>query len=142
MEKDTERQVWQRVLGQQTLPGREDLRALELAAGETAAACRHLMKLVKGERIRSLAAGAQTNAACLRGMRRLSGEAVQKRRAIAPPAGTAEKLLQWCYYQTRRAMVEYTARAGDPEFGAVFQEMADREREHCAWIAEMLGELG
>ena len=39
------------------------------------------------------------------------------------------------------SMAEYTARSADPEYGAVYQKMAQREGEHCCLIAQILGNL-
>lgn len=146
MEKFEEEQVWRRVLGnEEESPEGMDLRALLLSAMEAAAAYRQLSELVAGkqkERVRRLYEGEQANIACLRGMHRLSSGTVMKPKAMRVAGEPAAKLLEKCYHRTKQAMTEYTARTVDREFGAVFQKMADREREHCVLITELLGELG
>ncbi len=115
---------------------------LMLAAMETAAGYRLLTGMLTGkarEQVRGLWEGEQANLACLQGMRRLSGGSGDKRKNISLPSEPAGKLLEKSFYRTRRAMAEYAARLADPEFGVVFQAMADREQAHCAVLIELLG---
>ena len=141
-----EQRVWQRVRGGSAeQPERMDLRALMLSAMENAAAYRQLSGMLTGrlrERAKGLLEGEQANIACLKGIHLLSTGAAMKPKAMNLPSAPAGKLLEKCFHRSRRAMVEYTSRTVDGEFGAVFQKMADREREHGAVIAELLGELG
>lgn len=143
MNRNTEQQVWQRVFAQlQAQPGQEDLRMLALSAMELAAGHRLLTGLLTGsarEQAVRLWEEELANIACLKGMQRLSGGAEVTGRMPNAPKEPARRLLEKSYHRTRRAVTEYTARLADPEFGAVFQKMADREREHCAVIAELLG---
>lgn len=143
IDQDIEQKVWQRVLAQpQARSGREDLRSLMLAALETAEIYRLLAGMLTGkarERVNGLWEGEQANAACLRGMQRLSGGTAEKGAALRLPKESARRLLEKSYHRTRRAMTEYTSYLADPEFGVVFQQMADRERAHCAVIAQLLG---
>lgn len=142
-DQNVERQVWQRVLAQPPAQtGREDLRMLMLAVMETAAGYRLLTGMLTGkarERVRGLWEGEQANLACLRGMQRLSGGGEDKSKTIPLPSEPARKLLEKSFYRTRRAMAEYAARLADPEFGVVFQAMADREQAHCVVLVELLG---
>lgn len=143
MDRNAEQQVWQRVFARPPMqPGREDLRMLMLSAMELAAGYRLLAGTLAGrtgEQAKRLLEGEQANIACLKGMQHLAGGAEGKPKALGAPGGPARKVLEKSYYETRRALTEYTARLADPEFGAVFQKMADRERGHCAILVEMLG---
>ena len=139
-----EQQVWQRVLAQPEQPQRDDLRGLQLSAAELAAAYRHLANTLTGrdrEQAKRLYEGERANIACLRGMRVLSGAAGVKPKTMNASKEPAGKLLEKCYHRTRRAMAEYTARSVDGEFGEAFRKMARREGEHCAMIAELLGNI-
>ena len=141
-DSNVEQQVWQRVLAQPAQPQRGDLRSLQLAAMELAAAYRHLANTLTGrgrENTKRLYEGETANIACLRGMRILSGVAGEKAKAMNVPKESVEKMLEKCYHKTRRVMAEYMARSVDGEFGEVFRKMAQREGEHCAIIAELLG---
>lgn len=145
IDQSTEQQVWQRVFAKpQTQFGREDLRMLMLSAMETASAYRLLAGTLTGkakERVKRLWEGEQANIACLRGMQLLSGGTEEAPKMLNAPNEPVKKILEKSYHRTRRAMMEYTARLADPEFGAVFQTMANRAQAHCASIAELMGTI-
>ena len=137
-----EQQVWQRVMAQPEDPARDDLRGLLLAAMELAAAYRYLAGALTGrqrERAKRLHEGEQANIACLKGIGILSGRGEEVLKIWNPSKEPGRKLLEKCYHKSRRCMVEYMSRSAETEFGTVFRKMADREGEHCAWIAELLG---
>lgn len=144
MDPNVEQQVWQRVFAQPQNQGRDDLRGLMLSAMEAAAAWRYLAGMMTGkarERVKQLYEGEQANIACLKGMHILSGGTGELPRAVSGPKESTRKVLEKSYHRTRRAMAEYMARSVDGEFGEVFREMARREGEHCALIAELLGSI-
>lgn len=144
IDPNMEQRVWGRVMGkQEPQPEREDLRSLMLAALEAAAAYRYLANALSGkhrERMKGLYEKEQANIACLRGMQLLSGANLRSA-AMSAPKEAHRKALEKSYHRARRALTEYTARTVDSEFGAVFQSMADREREGLAVLAEVLGSL-
>ena len=142
MNRDTEQQVWQRVLGQEDT-GRGSLRPMELEALEAAAVYRRLAGQFSGrerELLRRLY-GVQTEIiACLRGIHRLSGSPGGKPVQISASEEPAAKALEKRYHCARRAVTEYTARTVDGEFGIVFQHLADLSRDECVALARLLGE--
>ena len=130
--EDMEARVWQRVLGQQESPA-EDLKPLILAAQEAAA-------VYEGLGLRQLLEEAQRILACLRGISALQG----RRMVLKPmqvPKEPKQKALEKCYYRSRKAMLEYTARSAGPEFGEVFRALAEREKEQCLRIVQLLGSM-
>ena len=142
MNRDVEREVWQRVLGQQE-PPRSSLRPMELEAMEAAAVYRKLAGQSSGKRREQFwhLHNMQTEIlACLRGIGRLSGSAGGKAAQIAVPEEPAAKALEKRYHCARRAVTEYTARTVDGDFGIVFQHLADLSREECVLLARLLGE--
>ena len=143
MDKNMERQVWQRVFAQpQTRPERDDLRMLTLSAMEAAAAYRYLAGSLTGksrDQARLLWEDEQATVASLRGLHRLSGGGGEKPKTISVSKESPEKVLEKCYHRARRAVTEYTARTVDSEFGTVFRKLAEREEEHCVRIAQLLG---
>ena len=142
MNRDTEQQVWQRVLGQQDT-GRGSLRPMELEALEAAAVYRRLAGLFsgKGQELLRQLYNAQTEIiACLRGIGRLAGNSGGKPAQITAPEEPAAKALEKRYHCARRAVTEYTARTVDGEFGIVFQRLADLSRDECVALARLLGE--
>lgn len=142
MDRRTEQQVWQRVLGQAE-PPRGDLRALELDALEAAAVYRKLegsSAEKQREKLRKLYDSRMEAIACLRGIGRLSGSGVGKPARISAPGEPTPKALEKRYHCARRAAAEYTARTMDGEFGMVFQHLAELSRRECVLLAELLGE--
>lgn len=143
LDESTQRMVWQRVFARAGEQPRDDLQKLILQAMESAAAYRLLAGTLAGGQSRELAkrlyGGAQETVDCLNGVRLLAGERVGKPKALPMPREPAEKVLEKCYHRSRRAMAEYTARSAEPEFGAVFRSLAQREEAHCVLIAQLLG---
>lgn len=143
-DRGMEERVWQRVLGERREePRGEDLRPWLQTAQELAAVYRRLHRDASGrsrELLRRLLEGETANAACLKGMLALGGGQPGKGTVFAPAGEPWGKALEKCYHRTRRAMTEYTARSAGGEFGEVFRHMADREREHCAMVMELLGD--
>ena len=140
-EQHLQERVWQRVMA---APGdsREDLRPLMHPAAENAMEYYALTKRATGktrEALQKLYDRARVNLNCLRGLQSMRFGTAGKS-APQPSSGeNLRKTLEKCYHRTRRAIMEYTARSAEPEFGAVFAVMADRERENIALIAELLG---
>ena len=136
-----ESRVWQRVLAGPGESG-EDLRPLMHAASENAMDYLHLLRRASGkqkEALQRLYDRARVNLNCLRGLQTLRFGSGGKLTPLPASGESLEKTLTKCYHRTRRAMTEYTARSAEPEFGAVFAVMANRERDNAALIAELLG---
>lgn len=140
-EKNVEDRVWQRVFSGPVESG-EDLRPLMHSAAEVAMDYYHLLRSATGinrSALQQLYDRARVNLNCLRGLQSLRFGTAAKGTPLPATGESMGKILEKCYYRTRRAMMEYTARSAEPEFGAVFAVMADRERENAALIAELLG---
>lgn len=144
-DRNIEAQVWQRVRSAAGEPPRSDLRQLQREAMELAAVYRTLVAQFTGrqqEQARRLYLGEKTNAQTLAGIGLLSRQPAEALKLWQPGKDAPGKVLERCYHRTRRCMTEYLARSAEAEFGSVFRLMADREGEHCAVIAELLGSLG
>lgn len=138
---DMEKQVWQRVRGQQETGAEAALKTQLQTAGELAEAYGYLLKNA-GSRsrdlLRLLLEGEQTNMDCLKGIARLQRQTVSEK--ILPQSREpARKLLELCYHRSRRAAVDFLAQSAGGEFGEVYRAMADREGKHCVWLAQLLG---
>ena len=139
--KNMENRVWQRILAGPGESG-EDLRPLIQMAVENAMDFYHLLQHGPGqsrESLQQLYRRARVNVNCLRGLQNLRFGSSSKGKPMPGSGEPMGVVLQRCYHRTRRAMTEYTARSAEPEFGAVFQVMAEREKENAALIAELLG---
>ena len=142
MDPNTQRQVWDRVFSQPGEQPRNDLRPMLMAAMELAAAYRYLLGTLTGkqrERLRGLYEGELANIAALRGISILAGQGEEVLKLWSPAKEPGRKLLETCYHRTRRCMTDYMSRSAEPEFGMVFRKLSDREGEHCAALAEILG---
>lgn len=141
--EDMEARVWQRVLAQPQKTQVEDLKPLILVAQELTAVYGRLVREMTGrsrELLRRLQETELANIACLKGISALQGRGVRLN-SIQVAREPAEKALEKCYHRTRRATTEYMARSAGAEFGEVYRALADREREQCVRLAEVLGNL-
>ena len=121
-----EKQVWQRVTAQKN-PGRELLRPWLLAAMEASQDYRRLAQSASGwrrEMLLSLQEGEADNAACLRAMLLQAG--LRPPQEI-PVSGSSARTLRLRLARCREAYRNYAAMTPDPEYGPVFQRMAERQ---------------
>ena len=140
-----EQEVWQRVQANRQEGLKNDLRQLRRESAELAEVYRKLSTQLSGktqELANRLYRGEKANGAALAGIGKLSRTGGESIRLWQPGKEDPQSLLERCYHRTRRCMSEYLARSADGEFGLVFQTLADREKEHCVLIAELLGSLG
>ena len=145
MEKDhpnREQEVWQRVMQRQEEAAAMDMRRLRMTAMELAGSFRQLMGLLTGrkrELARQLYEGEMANAAALKGVSQLCGNREEALKLWHPAKEHSSRLLETCYHKTRRCMTDYLARSAEPEYGAVFRLLSEREARHCLILAELLG---
>lgn len=141
--EEQERKIWQRVTGGMRQENC-DIRPLLLAATENAAVFGHLAGLLSGkprERMRGLRELAGRTLDGLKGIQAMSGYPAGDLRPPLIPREPARRLLEKSYHRSRQLITEYTARMTDPEYGVVYQTLADRERETAAVLAEVIGSL-
>ena len=129
-----ELQVWQRV-GEGPRRSGEDIRPLLLLAWEQASVLRQL----PGIRQKAVSEEARRSVEALKGIGQMSGQNVGALQPVPIPKEPARRQLEKCFHRSNRLMTEYTARSLDPEFGVVFQQLADRERRSAATLAELVG---
>ena len=137
-----QQQVWKRVFQRQEEPPRDDLRSLQMAAAELVSLYRYLQGVTTGkqrELVRLLYEGETATLAALKGVGVLSGKGEEVLKLWNPGKETGRHLLEKCYHKTRRCMVAYMGNSAEPEFGAVFRALADREARHCLLLAQLLG---
>ena len=138
-----ELQVWQRVTeGFRT--GDSNIRPLLLMAWESASVYRHLLGILPGkqrERMKKLQEQAMRSVESLKGIQTMSGQPAGYLRPQPVPKEPARRLLEKNFHRCGQLMTEYTARTLDPEYGVVYQGLADREREMGLVLAELIGSL-
>ena len=135
MDKNRQRAVWQRVM--EGPKSRDDGFDLLGSALTLQNAYRQLSNTLPGAK---RLVDAQTDTVCcLKGLMRLAGRGIPAPRIPPTQIHSQEKLLIFCYRQSRQAAAEYLARSADPEIGVVMRHLSDREIQHCVFIAALLG---
>ena len=138
-----ETQVWQRVFQSPEQP-QTDLRPLRLTVAELVASYRHLSQTLTGpgkELAKRLWEEEQASAACLKGLAILSGSGAEVLKIWDPPKDPPRKLLIKCYHKSHRCMLDCMGHSAEAEYGTVFRCLSDREGQHCALLAQLLGML-
>lgn len=137
--------VWQRVRGEvEETPRHQGLMRLIAEEGTDAAVCLTLSRRFQGKQaqlLRRMSEEEQAHAACLKGIYTLLiGEQPAVKAAPLHQEST-EATLRRCYGSQMRRLAEYEARAQDPEYGKVYEQLAAQEQDHCRQILELLGSL-
>lgn len=135
--------VWQRVQGSAQLADRE-LTAMISAALSTAATYLKLSRLFQGKEsavLRQLYEGQQAHVACLKGIYTLITGTRPSVKAMPLTGQTPESTLRQCYGKTMQILADYESRAADAEYGPVFARLADREKDSCRTLLELIGNL-
>ena len=138
--------VWQRVQSEkkEAPPSDEHLPALIMEQLQLSAAYCHLARQIGGRNgsdFMRLSREAKTQAACLKGILTLmSGQcpAVGVNPAQISPY---DVMLRRCYGQELRLEKTYEGRKNDVEYGPVFTRLAQRSREHCCTLLELIGAM-
>ena len=105
---------------------------LQLARQFQGAIREKLLKMGKDE---------QTHAACLKGIYTLTTGGHPAMRTKHMPPESPQVILRRCYGREMRSLARYEGKSKDPQYGQVFQRIAEQEREHCKMILELLGSM-
>lgn len=135
--------VWQRVQGSAQLADRE-LTAMISAALSTAATYLKLSRQFQGKEsavLRQLYEGQQAHVACLKGIYTLITGTRPSVKAMPLTGQTPESTLRQCYGKTMQILADYESRSADAEYGPVFARLADREKDSCRTLLELIGNL-
>lgn len=135
--------VWNRVRPTQQ-PVTDGLQALVAAALASAAVYGSLAQQMNGiqrELARQLREHQLSVVRTLKGIHRMASGAPMQLGSSAPVVQTTEAALRKNYGQSLKALHAYESRSADGEYGAVFEALAVREREHLRKITELMGLL-
>lgn len=138
--------VWQRVRGD-TGEDKKEQGLLALIAHEWADAATYLQlsRRISGKDsviLRKLYEQEQAHAACLKGIYTMITGTRPVVRSVPVKQENVETALRRCYGREMQCLALYEARTDDREYGAVFQRLAQQERENCHMLLEILGRLG
>ena len=146
--KDLEARVWQRVHNKEqesaTPPCSESLPALILEQLQLSTVYQQLARQAGGQNgaaYMRLARQSRMQAVCLKGIVTLMNGHIPAPAVTPTQTSQPETLLRRCYGKELRLLKAYEGRHGDPEYGPVFDRMADRTREHCCTLLELIGTL-
>ena len=93
------------------------------------------------EKLLKMGKDEQTHAACLKGIYTLTTGGHPTMRTKQMPPEAPQVILRRCYGREMRSLARYEAKSRDPQYGQVFQRLAEQEREHCKMILELLGSM-
>ena len=131
--------VWQRVRGE---PGKTSLSGLILAEYQAAADYQNLQRRIpsKAALFRQLYEDVRRHSACLMGIRQLQGAGGKKPVLPKPKEEPLPILLRRCCGQCMKTAADYQSRATDPEYGAVFTNLAREKQRHLRLLLEIIGD--
>ena len=137
IDREQERQIWQRVAGNREMAD-SDLNGILSCAAWLAAAYR---QLAEGGRDRDtlmrLSETEKANIACIQGMLIMAGKPTPPLRYPDMRGERRNRLLAQCVRRCREEYMAYASRLAEPEFGVVFQVLAAREQEQLARSLEL-----
>lgn len=134
------RRVWQRVQGAQAQTSEEALaRMLELLQEDNA--LWQLLARRYGGTYQTLAVRQKSQLACLRGIWKIHTGKAHQPLHCPPPTGTREELLRQSYARQMALLQAADARTRDPEFGPIFAQLRDQQKNHCRMTLELLGKI-
>ncbi len=79
---------------------------------------------------------------CLKGIYRMAFGMGMNVASVPPVTEKTDAALRRCYGSALKALTAYHSRSGGGEYGAVFSLLADKKREHCFKLAQIMGLLG
>ena len=150
IDREMAKRVWDRV---QSGPGEHRIVPLHHTDGLQSLIVEEWQQAQSYEQLsRKLTGGARTaiwelqrekkaQIACLKGICTMCTGKAPQIKAVQPPAAPAPQLLRQCYGRQLRCIARYQGAVNDPEYGHVYQGMAQQDRRHCQELLRLLGEL-
>ena len=136
--------VWQRVQGGRSME-EEDLLAMATCARTEGAIFLQLSRRFRGREgtlLRRLSQEELSHGACLQGMYQLlTGKSIPTEPVRAVAEKNTQAALRRCYGRQMQRLAAYEARMHDPEYGQVFQRLAQQARTHCQLLLTLIGNL-
>ena len=138
-------QVWERVQGRTPEENREaGLGELITREWESAGTYLLLSRQVQGRAsalLRKLSEQEGAHVACLKGIYTLITGKRPGFTGVKPGHEHLHSALRRCYGQQMQRLACYESRCNDPEYGHIFAQLAQQERQHCHIVLEVLGML-
>lgn len=142
-DSETFKRVWARVQAG-TAPAAVQSDVAILAAREAAesAVYLRLSRFLQGhdrEILRRIAIEDKGHWGILRGILRMTAEAKPQTPPPLRESGPIGHQLRLCYGRKQQMVAEYEKRIADPQFGRIFQKLADAENTHCQALLILIG---
>ena len=140
---DKAQRVWQRVSGNDPSPT-ETIQALAVAELNEAAVHWMLSQQLQGKEralLRRIFEEDQAHTACLKGIHFFMEDQPLSVRPVLPSPESPVITLRKSYARKLKALLEYTERSGDPEYGHIFRQLAQEEENHCKAILQIVGQI-
>ena len=135
--------VWQRVRGEVT-GAQGSVKGFLLAEAETLAVCRQLSRLYPAQKRlwQQLAGDVRRNMAILRGVLYLTEGHRGEEILLNPRQEQPEALLRLSCAQCMKLEGQYRSCADDPEYGCIYERLADAKGAQLATVLEIIGNMG
>lgn len=144
-DNEAAKRVWQRVQGRQDMPNPEpELPALIREEWEDGAVCLYLSRRFQGSDgalLRRLSEENRAHAACLKGICILITGEKPPLTALPPSQEPAQILFRRCCGRALRRIGEYERRSAHPEYGPIFQLLAQQKKAQCQKLLQLLGSM-
>lgn len=136
--------VWQRVQGGKSRDP-EELVTLVAEEQTDGLAYLQLSRRFQGKEaalLRQMYEQELSHGACLKGMyQMLTGNRLPPPVTRVEVSENTQAALRRCYGREMQSLAAYEARMDDPEYGRVFERLAQQERAHCQWLLTLIGSL-
>lgn len=144
-----EARVWQRVQQEKQTPRPQSygdhLPALIMEQLQLSASYLQLARQFSGRdgaEFMRLAREAKTQAVCLKGILTLMTDQSTEIMGVPPQISAVDVALRRCYGKELQLLKACENHRNDTEYGPVFERMAQRGRDHCCVLLELIGKLG
>ena len=136
--------VWQRVQGGRSMEP-EELLVLATQERSDGMIYRQLSRRFRGREealLRRLSQEEFSHSACLKGIyQMLTGNHLPAEPVHVTAEKNTREALRRCYGRQMQHLAAYEARMHDPEYGQVFQRLAQQARTHCQLLLTLIGNL-
>ena len=133
--------VWNRVQGNEEMPFLPELIEQEWQDAVIYLALARRFQGRDSQLLRQLARQEQDHVACLRGLYALlTGSRPVSRTPVSPKEDT-QTLLRRSYGTHMQRLARYEERKADPDYGQIFSQLAQQERDQCQKLLALLGRI-
>ena len=134
--------VWQRVQSREQFPQQPSLQPMIAETLFGAMLCQRISAHHNSSHaalLRQILQKKQTHAACLKGVSHLIGEDPSVAAPSPPPVENQQAALRRCLASTLRCAAQHRQWCGHPEYGPIFEVLAQQETDLAVVLLQLLG---